>query len=168
MTTLYSMTAELMQSLEGLYERAENGEIVTNEEFSEVLQLQQDTEQKLVNVAHVVKNLLSDSEQIDAEIKRLQSLKRTKDNRVNWLKGNMVYTMQVLGIEKVKDPVMPISLRSNPQFSVNVDSIDKLPDEYRVVKVEPNKKALLEAYRASNDFSIDGVTFTKGQFVKIG
>lgn len=168
MTTLYNLSNEFMQKLVDLHDRAENGETVTNDEFNQVLELGKDTEKKLVSCGYAVKNLLSDCEQIDLEIKRLQDMKLTKANRVEWIKTNMKTAMQVMGLDKVKDPVLPISLRQNPQFSVNVENVERLPAEYRVIKVEPNKKALLDAYKASNDFAIDGVTFTKGQFIKIG
>ena len=76
--------------------------------------------------------------------------------------------MQTLGIEKVKHPVLPISLRSSPQFSVNVENAENLPSEYQVVKIEPNKKALLDLFKDNPSFALNGVTFTKGQFLKIG
>jgi len=37
-----------------------------------------------------------------------------------------------------------------------------------VVKVEPNKKALLDAYKNNENFNINGVAFTRTQSLKIG
>lgn len=168
MTNLYDMANETMKTVIELSERAENGEPVSNDEFMQALQLSQDTEQKIVNTGFVVKNLSSDSEQISEEIKRLQAKKKAIDNRTEWLKSNIKFAMQTLGIEKVKHPVLPISLRSSPQFSVNVENAENLPSEYQVVKIEPNKKALLDLFKDNPSFALNGVTFTKGQFLKIG
>lgn len=168
MTNLYDMANETMKTVIELSERAENGEPVSNDEFMQALQLSQDTEQKIVNTGFVVKNLSSDSEQISEEIKRLQAKKKAIDNRTEWLKSNIKFAMQTLGIEKVKHPVLPISLRNNPQFSVNVENAENLPSEYQVVKIEPNKKALLDLFKDNPSFALNGVTFTKGQFLKIG
>ena len=167
MTALYEMTGELISQLSNIQERLESGLEVHQDEIDMVINLKDDTENKAIKVAKFVKNLLSDSDQFEAEIKRMQAKKKATDNLANKLKTYLLENMQVLGIDKLGDRVFSVSIRNNP-LSVNVTDAVLLPKEYQVVKVEPNKKALLDAYKKNENFNINGVAFTRTQSLKIG
>jgi len=139
---LYQITQEA-QYLAALLETEE----LTPELEAELLINQEQLQRKSINYAKVIANYQSESDQIDAEIKRLKALKESRDKKVTWLTESLKNAMLVSGIEKIDSPLFKISLRRSE--AVEVDVVDALPLAFQNVKnvVTADKMAIKEAIK---------------------
>ena len=142
---LYQITQEA-QYLAVLLETEE----LTPELEAELLINQEQLQSKGINYAKVIANYQSESDQIDAEIKRLKALKESRDKKVTWLTESLKNAMLVSGIEKIDSPLFKISLRRSEAVEVEVP--EALPVDWQVKKVTITadkvaiKKAIKEGY----------------------
>ncbi len=142
---LYQLTQEA-QYLAVLLETEE----LTPELEAELLINQEQLQSKGINYAKVIANYQSESDQIDAEIKRLKAMKESRDKKVTWLTESLKKAMIVSGIEKIESPLFKISLRRSE--AVEVEIPEALPVDWQVKKVTITadkvaiKKAIKEGY----------------------
>ncbi len=139
---LYQITQEA-QYLAALLETEE----LTPELESELLINQEQLQSKGINYAKVIANYQSESDAIDAEIKRLKAMKESRDKKVTWLTESLKKAMLVSGIEKIDSPLFKISLRRSE--AVEVPVVESLPKFYQNVKtvVTADKMAIKEAIK---------------------
>lgn len=117
-------------------------------ELEQALIINQDQLQaKAINYAKVIANYQAESDAIDHEIKRLKSMKDSRDKKVEWLKEPVKKAMLVSGIEKVESPLFKISVRRSE--AVEVDMVEALPNAFQNVKnvVTADKVAIKEAIK---------------------
>jgi len=142
---LYQITQEA-QYLAALLETEE----LTPELEAELLINQEQLQSKGINYAKVISNYQSESDAIDAEIKRLKAMKESRDKKVTWLTESLKKAMLVSGIEKIESPLFKISLRRSE--AVEVEIPEALPVDWQVKKVTITadkvaiKKAIKEGY----------------------
>jgi hypothetical protein len=142
---LYEITQEA-QYLAALLETEE----LTPELEAELLINQEQLQIKGINYAKVIANYQSESDQIDAEIKRLKAMKESRDKKVTWLTESLKKAMLVSGIEKIDSTLFKISLRRSE--AVEVEIPEALPVDWQVKKVTITadkvaiKKAIKEGY----------------------
>ena len=142
---LYEITQEA-QYLAALLETEE----LTPELEAELLINQEQLQIKGINYAKVISNYQSESDAIDAEIKRLKTMKESRDKKVTWLTESLKKAMLVSGIEKIESPLFKISLRRSE--AVEVEIPEALPVDWQVKKITITadkvaiKKAIKEGY----------------------
>jgi seryl-tRNA synthetase len=139
---LYEITREA-QELAFLLESDES-----TPELEEALLINQDQLQaKAGNYAKVIANIQSDSDSIDAEIKRLKAMKDTKDRSISRLKEALRDAMLVSGIDKIESSLFKLSLRRSE--AVEVDVVEALPNSFQNIKnvVTADKLAIKEAIK---------------------
>jgi hypothetical protein len=142
---LYELTNEA-QYLAALLETEE----LTPELEAELLINQEQLQIKGINYAKVISNYQGESDQIDAEIKRLKAMKESRDKKVTWLTESLKKAMLISGIEKIESPLFKISLRRSEAVEVEVP--EALPVDWQVRKVTITadkvgiKKAIKEGY----------------------
>jgi hypothetical protein len=142
---LYEITNEA-QYLAALLETEE----LTPELEAELLINQEQLQTKAINYAKVISNYQSESDAIDAEIKRLKAMKESRDKKVTWLTDSLKKAMMVSGIEKIESPLFKLSLRRSEAVEVEVP--EALPVDWQVRKVMITadkvaiKKAIKEGY----------------------
>lgn len=139
---LYEITREA-QELASLLETEE----LTPELEAALIINQDQLQNKAGNYAKVITNIQSDSDAIDAEIKRLKAMKETKDRALNRLKEALREAMLVSGIDKIESSLFKLSLRRSE--AVEVDVVDALPSEFINIKnvITPDKVAIKEAIK---------------------
>ena len=139
---LYEITREA-QELAFLLESDE----LTPELEAALLINQDQLQAKAGNYAKVIANIQSDSDSIDAEIKRLKAMKDTKDRSISRLKEALRDAMLVSGIEKIESSLFKLSLRRSE--AVEVDVVEALPNAFQNVKnvVTADKVAIKEAIK---------------------
>ena len=105
----------------------------------------QEIQNKSTGIVAVVRNLESNIAAIDTEIKRLQELKKTKQNNITRLKEYTKECMNIQGVKKLETSLGNISIRKTPA-SVRILDETKIPSEYLTVKQVTNidKKTLLD------------------------
>ena len=133
-------------------EAQELASLLETEEFTPELEAaliinQDQLQNKAGNYAKVITNIQSDSDAIDAEIKRLKAMKETKDRALNRLKEALREAMLVSGIDKIESSLFKLSLRRSE--AVEVDVVDALPSEFINIKnvITPDKVAIKEAIK---------------------
>ena len=139
---LYEITREA-QELAFLLETDE-----LTPELEAALIINQDQLQvKAGNYAKVIANIQSDSDSIEAEIKRLKAMKDTKDRSISRLKEALRDAMLVSGIDKIESSLFKLSLRRSE--AVEVDVVEALPNAFQNVKnvVTADKVAIKEAIK---------------------
>ena len=131
--SLFQINSELVEVTNLLIE---NGGELTPELETRLQIAESELKAKSVNYYHVIKELESTTNMIDAEIKRLQELKKSRVNTIEKLENALIYSMNLHGIEKIETETLKISTRKSK--SVEVVDIDKLP--FNCLKIE--KKAI--------------------------
>ena len=114
-------------------------------ELSEQLAItEEQLQNKSVAYSFVIKEMDADIDTIDAEIKRLQALKKQREKASEYLKDRIKHAMDTFQIEEIKTPLVKINFRKSE--SVEVDDVNALPAPYKVVKVtEQADKAAIKA-----------------------
>jgi len=145
---LYEITREALE-LASLLETDE----LTPELEAALLINQDQLQSKAGNYAKVITNIQSDSDAIDAEIKRLKAMKDTKDRAVNRLKEALREAMMVSGIDKIEAPLFKLSLRRSE--AVEVDVVEALPNDFvtRKVVVTADKVSIKEAIKRGENIT---------------
>lgn len=142
---LYEIDQRLL-NLETYGVDTETGEVaVSEEDFQRMYEdIQMDMENKLINTACYIKNVLGDIEQIKAEEDRLKKRRQAKEKTVARYKNAMdnVIKHRLNDIDndfdgcnkwKIEDPKAIISYRKSTKLEITDESL--IPDEYKKQEV---------------------------------
>jgi len=122
-------------------------------------------EDKADNYAKVIQMVDADIYMLDKEIKRLSAMKKTKTNRINWLKQNLFDSMKRVKNTKFKTELFSFNIAKNPaKLIISEDA--KLDKKYMVAQ-EPivDKKLLKESIKLGE--VIKGVELVQGESLRI-
>ena len=99
-------------------------------------------EKKSNNIVYALKNIESNNLAIDAEIERLQNLKKRNSKNIESIKSNVLFFMQQNKIDKIKTDLATFSLRKSE--STDIENIELLPAKFVTVKqtITPDKVAI--------------------------
>lgn len=140
-TTIFQIEQSYNQLAEELIENG--GELTPSLEEALAITEEQ-LQNKSVAYSFVIKQMDADIDIIDAEIKRLQALKKQLEKASEYLKERIKHAMDTFQIEEIKTPLVKINFRKSE--SVEVDDVNQLPSLYKVVKVtEQADKAAIKA-----------------------
>lgn len=126
------------------------GELTPELELS--LQINKDQlSSKSENYGYVIKQLDCEIDIIDNEIKRLQQLKKVRQNSIGRLKANIEMAMNTYEIDEINTPLIKINFRKSE--SVEVEDINELPQMFKIIKVteDVNKIAIKEALKSGEN-----------------
>lgn len=143
--SLYEIEKSQLELVEQL---VENGGELTPE-IEQALQMNADNlTTKGVNYGFIIKQLDAETNIINAEIDRLQDLKKSRTKVIEKLKNNLSVAMQVFGVDKIESPVLKISFRASE--SVEIDDLDSIPAKFMVTKttIQPDKPTIKAAIKA--------------------
>ena len=142
MKSLYNITAEAMDLASAL----EEGEITPELENSLIIN-QTELQDKAINYAYVIRTVEIDVDAIDEELKRLQAIKKAKNNVIDRMKESVVNAMGIYGIEKISTPTLNLSLRKSE--SIEIVNESQLPDIYKTEKItySPDKTRIKNAIK---------------------
>ena len=153
---LYEITQEI-HNLDSLLE----SEQIDTDAYSDTLEIvKYELEKKADGLIKYFVNIDTQIEIIDSEIKRLQDLKKSKNNKVDRLKKYIVDNILLLNKTKVETPLGNISIRKSE--SVEVD-ISMLHTKYLKQKIEysADKIAIKEAIKKGE--KVDGATIIENK-----
>ena len=145
---LYEITREALE-LASLLETEE----LTPELEAMLVINQEQLQAKAGNYAKVIANIQSDADAIDQEIKRLKSMKDSKDRAISRLKEALRQAMLVSAIDKIESPLFKLSLRRSE--AVEVDVVEALPTDFVTVKTTKaaDKVAIKEAIKRGENIT---------------
>lgn len=139
--TIYQIEQSYNQLAEELIN---NGGELTPELETALAITEEQLQNKSVAYSFVIKQMDADIDTIDAEIKRLQALKKQREKASQYLKERIKHAMELFSIEEIKTPLVKINFRKSE--SVEVDDVNQLPAAFKVVKVtEQADKAAIKA-----------------------
>jgi hypothetical protein len=106
-------------------------------------------QEKAINYGYVIKTFESEVDIIDAEIKRLQALKKTRTSAIDKLKDNISEAMLLFNITEVKAPTFKLSFRKSE--SIECDEV--VDQEYCNIKttITPDKVAIKQAIKEGKE-----------------
>jgi hypothetical protein len=148
MQTLWQLTQDELSFISLMEENG--GEV--NDEIMEELAIRRDNFQsKAEAYAKFILKLESEAEQAAAEIKRIQALKKAKENTVLRLRESLLSALMVFteedakGIRRYETPLAKLSTRK----SVAVEILDEqiIPADYWVIKREVSKSTIGQAIK---------------------
>ena len=146
---LYEINAEIAQAIESMFDTVneETGEVDAGT-FDRLESLQAEKSAKIENCGLFLKNLDSEIDAIDAEIKNLTARKKTKENKRERLKEYITPFIAESESKHFETARVAFSLRSSE--SVNITDESAIPAEYLKTKTEtaPDKTAIKKAIKA--------------------
>jgi len=149
--SLYNIEAEYLE----ITNQLEDGELTPELETALAINESQ-LQGKAVAYAYVIKEADDTITAIDAEIKRLQGLKKTEQNKVTRLKQNIHIAMDLYGINEIKTETLKINFRKSEGVICTVDEV-KLDDEFVTVVPETSKPNLTAIKKAIKEgVAVDG------------
>lgn len=92
------------------------------------------------------KNIMAEVKSFDDESKRLDALKKTKENRANHLKQYVLESMQALGVHESGTELHKAKLRK-PSQVVLITNQELIPKEFKRISIEPDKRAIGDALK---------------------
>lgn len=139
---LYEIT-ELQNELE----REEDEEI--KQDLQELIALE--LKNKSNNIVYVIKNLEGNNAAIDAEIERLQALKKRNSSNIEKVKSNILWFMQQNNIDSIKTELATFSKRKSE--STDIENIEQIPQEFITIKqtFTPDKTAIKKAIKEGRE-----------------
>ena len=134
--TLFALDESLSLLMESATEEAaDNSGEIPDELRQALLDYCEAFGAKVDNIANYIKSQEFEARNAKTEIDRLQSRQAAAENKVERLKGLLIYFMDARGLRSMKGRLNTISLRKNSQDSLVVDSIERIPSEYCRVSI---------------------------------
>lgn len=161
MANLYEITERYNNLLE-LLDNEETTQDILNSALNEV---QDEFNEKALNIVKFIKNLESDVNGLDAEEKRLKAKKMAYKNKIDGLKKYLENGLIVSGFKKLDLGVFNISIAKNPA-SVNILDEKLIPKEYLIEQAPKiDKKAILNDLK--NNIDVKGCEIHQGESLRI-
>ena len=151
--TLYNITNKFAE----LMDMAENGEL-TEEQYNALgEQLTLELQQKGSGIIGYTQNEEAFIEAVDFQIKRVQDLKKARQNKLEKFKQYVKENMDRLGITKMDTELGTLSIAKNP-MSVEIENEEEVPKEFKqeVVTTKIDKTAIKNHFKATGEI-IPGV-----------
>ena len=156
---LYQLTGNYLHVLEMADQLDEDTLVHTLDSINESI------EQKAENTAKLIRSIEAESDAISVELKRLQDLKKTKDNKSARIKEYLQSELLKVSKRKVQTPYFNIRIQNNPP-SVKVTDESLIGKKY-FVEQEPklDKRSLLQALKSGE--SVAGAELQQKESLRI-
>ncbi len=131
MATIYDMTSEWSEVAEMLGDSEVDDQVI----WDTLEAIEGEIEAKADGYTKVIRQFEHDMDGLAQEIKRMQTRKKTLDNRVKALKKRLQEAMETIGKEKIKTDLFSFNIQKNPpSFKMDAESVYDIPEEYLVYK----------------------------------
>lgn len=125
-------------------------------------------EQKIDLVCRVIREQQAQAEVFRAEAQRLQARAAVHANAAERLKAYVKQALESLDMKSIKTELFAVRIQRNGQPSIKLEcDPEKLPVEFQQFTCEPNRKAILEAWKADPVSLPVGVTCEVGTHLRI-
>lgn len=164
---LWNITQEFL-ALASLIEEA--GGEATDAVMEELAISRENFQHKAEGYARLILKWESEIDAASAEIKRIQAIKKTKENSLARLKDTLLFALQAFGqeddktgVKRYETPLFKLSTRR----SVAVEIMDEaeVPDAFWVVKKEVSKSAISNALKEGEE--VPGAVLKENYSVQI-
>ncbi|MDH2997218.1 hypothetical protein A1D22_05970 [Pasteurellaceae bacterium LFhippo2] len=143
---------EISQQYQNIAELLNDPELAENQDVLSALDnIEDDFNNKVQQTVFIMKNIESEIDPIDAEIKRLQAMKKARQNNIDRIKTRLKENLKATGIHKVNCGLFNVSYRETEQNAVELDEdlflANNLNEEFITVKISPNKTEIKNALK---------------------
>lgn len=143
---------EITEQLKNVAELLTNPEFAENQDVQAALDaIQEDFDKKAESVVYVIKNAESEVGAIDVEIKRLQAMKKQRQNGIERIKDYLKINMASTDTKSIKCPLFSISYREQAGGAVELDEelflSNNVNEDFVTVKITPNKTEIKKALK---------------------
>ncbi len=121
---------------------------------------------KVLGIAKVIRSMDADVTAIAGEVDRLQARKRHLSGRIDWLKHYLLSEMEAVGRERIRGSTLTVSLAKSPP-SCDVANLDDVPEEFKRVRVEADRAAILRHFRSTREVVPGTAVITDRRYVRI-
>jgi len=128
--SIFNIEAEYMDLAESIIE---NGGEVSPEQEQALALNKESLEVKAVKYGYIIKDVSNDIDAIDAEIKRLEAMKKTRENLITKLKDTVSTAMKLYEIEEIKLQNLTINFRKSTASEITDESL--IPAKYKKKKI---------------------------------
>lgn len=142
--SLYNIEQEYLE----IANQLEDGEVTPELETALAINETQ-LQGKAVAYAYVIKESEDTVSAIDAELKRLQGLKKTEQNKAKRLKETISNAMELYGITEIKTETLKLNFRRS-EGVICIDPDAAIPSEFATVvpeTIKPNLVAIKKAIK---------------------
>ena len=159
---LFQITNE-MQSI--MNELIENGGELTPQLQSMLTITESQLKEKAVNYAMVIRSMDYETNVIDEEIKRLQGLKKSRQNAMERLKSVLTNAMEQCDMDAIETPTNKISFRKSQSLQILDETL--VPKQYKtqVITTKIDKNAIKQDMK--NGITVDGVELITNKNLQI-
>lgn len=126
--------------------------------------LDDEIEVKAENVAKVIKELEGESKKFKEEVDRLNSIRKSTDNRIKDLKSYLEFNMRRVDKLKFKTPLFSFNIQRN-RASVKVLDEKKVPEDFLIHSVSVDKQKLYDVLKSGE--VVDGVVLEQSESLRI-
>ena len=136
--SLMSLTNEFMEIQDYIDRLDDENEAGKDELWNRVNELTTDIQDKVVSIGKIIREMEYEAEVIKKEESRLRQKRNTKNNKITWLKEYVLESMEQLGLNKLHDPLISVSVCKNqPAIEIIDESI--IPAEFITIIPEEKK-----------------------------
>lgn len=162
MGTLYELATDLQKLQEIEFEEVQDQEQA--EEIKEIIK--GEIEKKSSSMISLIRNIDTDITALDNEIKRLQSIKKSKENKAENIKKYIKICLEETGMKGIETPLGSIKIRNNAP-KVIIDDLDKVDGKFVIIEttLKVDKKAIKESIY--NGEIIEGCHLERGTSLTI-
>lgn len=157
---LYDIAGEYQKALDSIEIDPETGEVAG---FGVLDELNSAFEEKAEAIACYAKGVKAEAEAIKAERSMLDKRREAAERKLKMLKEYLAMNMAAVGIDKLKTPRCSISFRKTSK--VEISDMDKLPDEFKRITVEPRKSDISAAIKTGE--SVPGAAIIEDKSLQI-
>lgn len=161
MANIFQIQSEYIQLMNDIQEQ--EGEL-TQELSDRLAIVESDLQTKSQGYISVIKTLDAECDIIDLEIKRLQSLKKVRNNTIERLKGAISQAMTTFEIEKIETPLNKITFRNSK--SVNIIDVEMLPNTCVIIERKPISKTEIRKL-IENGIEVSGAELIESKTLQI-
>ena len=156
---LYELTNQYKQ----LQEMADDLDPMTLQDTLEAIE--ESIEDKAENTAKLIRSWEAEVKALKEEEKRLADRRRAIENNVKRTKEHLFEQLEIAGIQKVKRPLITVSIANNPH-SVDILDSTLIPSNFMIQK-EPDidKKGVIAALKKGEE--IPGAMLYQGRGLRI-
>ena len=153
---------DVNKAFQSLVEMLENGDLSQDDFASALAELEQSKVEKCGNAICYLNMLKHGIEDMKAEEKRINTMRKALENRAKNLENAFAYVLKNMGDKEVITKYGVMKVRKNPP-SVIIDDIAKIPTQYQKQKIEVtiDKTAIKKALK--NGGKVDGAHIEQGE-----
>lgn len=146
MATLYELTNEFKE----LLFLAETEDLDEQTLADTLESLGYELEDKADGYAKVIRELEGQASTLKSEIDRLNNRKKTIESNIKQMKKSLQDAMKLSGKTKFKTELFSFNIVKNGGKQA-LDIYDKVPEEYSIVRLEPDKEKIRQALESGEE-----------------